>query len=249
MRRETLAVLLAIGFLLPSGCRQAPPKAQTVTIPVKVWVVFASLPSESVGNVNNRGCRLSLAQMKQYIDNLNNNAHIYGYPVKFSPPLDGSGNPVLNIVMDPSIPIFGGNRRVEPANFFQNVVLAGNWNAGVFNLYFTGYVSPSFANVNGGTLDPQQNPLHHTFINDGGLNNPGSVVFVPSNHTLEHEVTHFLLRRDQQGPPYDASQHVPEGSQNILDQFAPSPLIIPRGPGSEQEEIRNRLRNGTFFSP
>lgn len=58
---------------------------------MKVRAVFASMPSETVGNVNNRGCRLSLSQMKRYIDNLNNNAHIYGYPVKFPPPLDGSG--------------------------------------------------------------------------------------------------------------------------------------------------------------
>lgn len=249
MKKNKLTMLAFVGLTLSVGCRQAPPQAQTVVIPVKVWIVFSNLGSESLGNTNNRGCRLSGSQIKQYIDNLNNNAHIYGYPVKFQPQVDGGGLPILNVVIDPSIPPPPTNRRVDPALFFQNVVDAGNWDSDVFNLYFTGYVSPSFANVNGGTLDPQQNSLPHTFINDGGNNVAGQVVFVPSNHTLEHEVTHFLLRKDQQGPPYDGSFHVPEGSQNILDQAAPSPLIIPRGPGSEQEEIANRIKNGTYFSP
>lgn len=245
MTRKAVCLAVATSCLFPSGCKQSPPKQQSSVIPVKVWVVFASLPGESLGNRNNRGSRLTMAEIKWYIDALNNNAHIYGVQVKFQPITDAGGNPILTIVNDPSIPVFG-NRRVDPQVFAQNVILAGNWSPNVYNVYFTGFVSPPTP-INGATVDPQQSSVPHTFINDGGNENNGVVVVDPARLTLEHEATHFLLRRDQQGPPYDSNQHVPAGSNNILVPSPPTPLFIPRGPGSEQEEIANRIKNGLVF--
>lgn len=61
---------------------------------------------------------------------------------------------------------------------------------------------------------------------------------------LEHEMTHFLLRRSGI-PPYDSTEHVPFNSQNILTPGTPPahPLFIPT---SEQAEIRDRILNGRW---
>jgi len=242
--------LLVTAPLLAGGCKSSPPKQPAYVIPVKIWVVFANLGNEQLGRRQNRGCRLTAGEIKQYIDALNNNANVFGVSVKFQPELDESENFVLNIVNDPSIPLFG-SRRTDPTLFVQNVVLGGNWTANVYNIYFTGFVSPDGFEGIGATLDPG-NPSgleHFTFFNDRGADNPSTVIVNLSDHSFEHEATHFLLRRETQGAPYNPEGHVPNGSQNILTESPPHPLAIPRGPGSEQEEIANRIRNNGVFSP
>jgi hypothetical protein len=52
------ALTLALALV---GCERAPTPTQTVTIPIKVWVVLG--PGEQVGGQSNKGCRLTVQEI------------------------------------------------------------------------------------------------------------------------------------------------------------------------------------------
>ena|GEM_PF-4335812 len=254
MRCRALLPMTIASLLTLSGvaCKRETPQPTNPTIPLKVWVILNTQSSDvfdQPGHEDNQGCRLSMADLTSYIEALQNNRHIFGANFEFT------WDATAEVVRSPHVPLYipplPRDRRTNAGQAMQDLILVqGKWTSNHINVYFGGWMSnvPSTMLMqNGLTIDPSQlGPTNaHIIINDRGWNSASGSQVVLSDHAFEHEVAHFLLRRGGI-PPYDGGEHVPDGSQNILDEFAPHPLILPT---SEQQETANRIKNGTWPNP
>jgi len=116
--RLTAAVTLSL--VAVGGCSE--PKTVTPdmgTIPVKAWIVLGPSAGEQIGEDNNRGCRLTQAEINQFRAQLITNRKAF--------------SPKLNIVWamadqetihDSGIPIFGQRRR-DLGQFLQQLYKQG----------------------------------------------------------------------------------------------------------------------------
>jgi hypothetical protein len=257
MRRITV-IALSLVFLGSAlvGCSQErkPVLARTGQIPLKVWVILG--PGESIGGGSNRGCRLTTNEMQDRIAHLKNHAYIYGSNIIFqwtpiTPP----------IAQDPALLPFQPRSR-DWMDVHQDVI-ANYWEADHLNIYFAGNVQINGQNQNAFTTDPalaaQLTPdFPYIVCNDGGFTQSSGFVVSASQMTsynvIEHEMTHYLLRRSGV-PPYNSGEHSPSGSNNILrDGGAPPayPLVVPgrwNSAGTEQKEIWDRVFAGVWNNP
>lgn len=257
MRCRTLLVIATAALLplLGLGCeRDTPEPPPGSPIPLKVWVVLGTQGSDvfdQSGFNDNQGCRLSAANITSYIEGLQNNRHIFGATFEFT------WDTTIEEVRTQHIPFdFGGlfpteRRTSVPAAMQDLLSVQGKWTANHVNIYFAGWLTSTpgtSQKPTGLTLDPSSlmGPSNaHIIINDRGWNTDSGSQVDLSDHSLEHEMAHFLLRRGGVSP-YDVSEHVTNGSQNILDELGPHPLILPT---SEQQETANRIKNGTWPNP
>lgn len=259
------AILLALAL---SGCRSQykPIMPRTGIIPIQVWVVLG--PGESIGDQSNRGCRLSTQEITDRIRSLQNNAGIFGQNVTFQwqPATPSQAE-------DPALLPF--MPRSRPWLMWHQQVVANYWQPGRLNIYFVGNVQLNGQNVIALTWDPaaaqSQFPERAwVLMNDcgwppGNENQGFSPNFDPAQVTsyfsLEHEIAHYLGRFNNRSfgqPPnqrnYDSSEHVPDGSNNILELFVPPPhpLVVPgrwNQAQTEQQEIWDRIWAGTWNNP
>jgi len=265
VRSVILCVMCIIG--VTAGCSQErkPIQANTGNIPLKVWVVLG--PGESIGNTSNKGCRLSSAQIGQYIEQLQKHSGIYGQNVVFqwqpSTPAQAQDSALLPF-----------QSRTRDLQAWHPNVVQNYWQSGHLNIYFVGIVQsvPSAPRAQYAmTLDPanaQSTTPNQPWvlINDGGYETPGGFVHTPdfmrSLNLLEHEVTHYLARfaGDTFGQPpnqrvYDSTEHLVSGStNNILLPTAQTalPLVIPgrwNQTGTEEKEIWDRVWAGNWNNP
>jgi len=243
--------VFALLAITATGCKRSTPQPPSGTVPLKVWVVLNVQQSDvfdEPGYENNQGCRLSRADIASYIEALQNNSDLFGtadQPFTWDESIDVVRTQKIPLCFFPPC-----ERRTDFAQAFEDIFnIQGKWEEKHLNIYFCGWMSlnPNTPDqVVGLTFDPGDKPTRpFIFVNDRGWNAPeGSFVSLP-DLILEHEVAHFLLRRRNM-PPYDSTEHVPDGSDNILDTLAPHPLILPT---SETEETRSRILNGTWDNP
>lgn len=232
------------------GCRKPAATAPQIVIPIKVWVVLNTQASDvfdQAGSNDNQGCRLSRGQIESYIAALQNNRHIFG--PNFSMTWDQQVNVVRTSAIPLCVPPLSCDRRTDISNALDDIrFVQDQWASGHVNVYFCGWMTPNVASnlmVAGATQDPSDSERAAIVINDRGWNNSSGASVVLSDHVLEHEMAHFLLRRQSTGQ-YDPGEHVPNGSQNILDSTPPHPLVLPT---SEQEEARLRIQSGLWGQP
>ncbi|HUU82027.1 MAG TPA: hypothetical protein VM243_00865 [Phycisphaerae bacterium] len=175
---------------------------------MEAWVVLG--PGESVGGRSNRGCRLTNAEIRDFLTQLSNNRRVFGGNIDFVLPQN-----VLNAVDSQ----FYFQQRPYAFNFFRDHILANYWTDGKLNIYFAGAYQtlPPIGLPQAISCDPAgYPPFGRSFIllNDGGMTQGSG--FVPnlspaevlSYFVLEHEVAHFFLRRDGYGE-YDDAEHIP----------------------------------------
>jgi hypothetical protein len=251
--RRTTAVALSLILLggLFAGCSQQrkPVLARTGQIPLKAWVILG--PGESIGGASNKGCRLTTNEIQDRIAHLKNHTYIYGSNIIFqwtpiTPP----------VAEDPALLPFVSRNRDWMA--VHQAVIANYWEPDHLNIYFAGNVQVGGANQNAFTTDPA---LAANLTPDFPyiVCNDGSVFFVsPSQMTsynvIEHEMDHYLLRRDGV-PPYNTGEHVPDGTNNILQDGGAGPaypLVVPgrwNQAGTEQKEIWDRVFPGLWNNP
>ncbi len=142
-------------------------------------------------------------------------------------------------------------------------VIANYWEADHLNIYFAGNVQVGGANQNAFTTDPAfaatlTPDFPYIVCNDGGFTQNSGFVVSPSQMTsfnvIEHEMDHYLLRRSGV-PPYNAGEHVPNGTNNILQDGGAGPaypLVVPgrwNQAGTEQKEIWDRVFPGLWNNP
>lgn len=223
-----LIMVVSPGVLVAIGCNQ--PKVVmpgTNFIPVKAWVVLGPSAGEQIGQDNNRGCRLTQAEIDAF------RAQLIGNRKAFTPRLILTWSlQDQQVINDPGIPVFGARQR-EFQNFLQQVV-SDNWSNDFLNIYFCGNIEVNNQHVYGLTCDPagcSDTPL--IIVNDGGFEASSGHATPITRLTLEHEMAHYLLRRINV-PPYDSGEHVPNFSQNILTVDVPRVMVVP---SSEQTEI------------
>jgi hypothetical protein len=267
MRRRLVIALGALCLaLLVVGCtsQRKPIMPRTGIIPLQVWVVLG--PGEAIGNRGNRGCRLTTQEIVDRIQSLQTHAAIYGQNVVFQ---WQPAQPVQ--AQDPALLPFTPRSRDWP-NWHQQVV-ANNWQSGRLNIYFVGDLQLNGQSVVGLTCDPQcaqgQTPdrpwialVDGGFQLSNGFNPTYTPALVTSYLVAEHEMTHYLGRftnRTFGAPPnqrtYDNSEHVPNGSNNVLQDGGtppPYPLVIPgrwNQNGTETQEIWDRIWAGTWNNP
>jgi hypothetical protein len=241
--------ILSLPTLSGVACKRETPQPTTPTIPLKVWVVLNTQTSDvfdEPGHADNQGCRLSMADITSYIAALQNNRHIFG--ANFALTWDQTAEVVRSQYIPLYIPPLPRDRRSDVAQAMTDIMVGqGEWEPNHINIYFCGWMSlhPSTMEADAGiTVDPVAD-YPFIVINDRGWNADSGYFVNLIDHIFEHEMTHFFLRRTGI-PPYDQGEHVPDGSQNILDEFPPHPLILPT---SEQAEAAARIRNGTWDNP
>jgi hypothetical protein len=142
-------------------------------------------------------------------------------------------------------------------------VIANYWETDHLNIYFAGNVQVNNQNVNAYTEDPAQASqltpdFPYIVCNDGGFTLGSGFVVSPAQMTsynvIEHEMTHYLLRRSGI-PPYNSGEHTSNTSNNVLrDGGAPPayPLVVPGRwnlAGTEQKEIWDRVFAGLWNNP
>lgn len=242
-RNQRLAIILLLWPCI--GCSEPNnPKvvmAGTGIIPVKAWVVLGPSAGEQIGSDNNRGSRLTQAEINDF------RAQLIANRKAFSPSLIITWSLAdQQVINDPGIPVFG-TRKAEIANFEQNVV-SQHWNNNFPNIYFTGNVEFNGITVWGATADPGNfSNTPYMIINDGGFESSFGHQSPIFRLTLRHELAHYLLRRTNVSP-YDGGEHVPNGSANILT-VGNNPQRVMVVPSSEQVEITTRVKNGTWNLP
>jgi hypothetical protein len=229
-------------LLVSVGCNH--PKVVmpgTNIIPVKAWIVLGPSAGEQIGQDNNRGCRLTQAEIDAF------RSQLIGNRKAFCPALVITWSIAdQEVINDPSIPPLPFQpRRTEIALFQQNMV-SQYWNNDFLNVYFCGNVEVNGNQAFGITCDPagcQDAP--YIIVNDGGFTASSGHASPITRLTFEHELAHYLLRRINVSP-YDSGEHVPNNSQNILTVGLPRVMVVPT---SEQSEICGRVRNGTWNLP
>lgn len=258
-QRQFFCTLCLLVSLVGCSQQRKPVLPGTGTIPLKVWVVLG--PGESIGNTSNKGCRLSLVQMRNRIEKLQDHTYIFGSNIAFqwlpNTPTEAQ---------DPALLPFQSRDRPE-LNWHQTVV-SNYWQADHLNIYFTGNVQSYGQDVVAMTLDPSgaiswtpERPW--IVLNDCGFGQSSGFAsgFSPSQVitfiVVEHEMAHYLLRRIGI-PPYDSGEHVPNGQNNILQgggvgpQEGPYPLVVPgrwNKADTEQKEIWDRVYAGLWNNP
>jgi hypothetical protein len=241
--------LTLISLMIPGACKRDTPQPMPGTIPLKVWVVLSLGASDVYGSDQNQGCRLSGAEITSYITALMNNRHIFGANFRFA--WDGSVTEARTSAVPlcfPPLPC--PSRKADMQQAAEDLFLVQDlWAPNSINIYFGGWLStdPSTNQMQiGFTADPGGKPnFPFIVINDRGWNEPSGAFVILADHILEHEMTHFLLRRSGV-QPYNSTEHVPMGAANILTPFAPHLLHVPT---SEQNEIRNRILSGNWDNP
>lgn len=146
-------------------------------------------------------------------------------------------------------------------DFTANVILTGDtgYDVTAINIYFAGNVVVPGSQPAGHTLDPKgaqslpaglERPA--IVINDLGFDTasqPGMII--KSRITLEHEICHYLLRRDNT-PGYDDKEHTTDTTaQNIMRGLGTlindvRPKYIPK---SLRKEIGLRVQLGNWNTP
>lgn len=257
MRRFCFRALLCVFALSAvAGCsnERKPVLARTGQIPLKVWVTLG--PGESIGGNSNKGCRLTTNDMQNRIAHLKNHSFIYGSNITFQ------WTPVTPpVAQDPALlPFLSRNR--DWMDVHQDVI-ANYWEADRLNIYFAGNVQVNAQNQNAFTTDPtlaaQLTPeFPYIVCNDGGLAIPSGFSTTQSQMTsfnvIEHEMTHYLRRRSGVAP-YNSGEHVPDNSNNILQDNGAGPaypLVVPglwNSVGTEQKEIWDRVFPGLWNNP
>lgn len=231
-----------------------PTLPQTGVVPIRAWIVLA--PGESVGNRSNDGCRMTMAEVTAFLESLRSHARMFGGNVRFEP---------IEVATIEDFGLFL-HGRLEPFSAFSSYVLLPYWMEDRLNIYFTGAVQtpPPIVLPWATTSDPEVAPLGHPFIliNDGGdtLGSGFKSYRTPSEvnsyHILEHEMAHYLLRRNY-APGYDADEHVPFDTLNNilwpgirLPPDVPAPDILPLAlPSQEQRQAWCRVFNGVWNLP
>lgn len=252
IRTRMIGSIAAVLLLFEMGCQRSTPQQPMPAIPLKVWVILNTQATDvfdESGFEENQGCRLSRQDITDYIQALRNNRHVYGPNFQFT--WDETIEVVRSQFIPLDLPFQPTERRTNAGQAMQYLIMVqGKWRLLHINIYFAGWMTPDPSSdlmQNGLTIDPSQlgPQAANIVINDRGWNSSwGSLVVLPE-HAFEHEMAHFLLRRGGV-PPYDAGEHVPNGSDNILDEGAPHPLIVPT---SEQQEIGSRILTGRWDDP
>ena len=253
-----------------STSRQPINSGATGVVDLTVWIVLA--PNDILGDLSNRGCRMTGAEVTAFINALRANSGIYGGNTVFN----WTGVPV--VVHDQLIP--SGNRTQDEAWWTNPSYLMWQneyFDPNTVNIYFVGNVQPGgaanpregyAATADPGTPGAFQHFPAFIYLNDGGYETPfgflptDTPALVVSYHVLEHELTHYFGRfRNRQFPEtgsiYDAGEHdiaTPAPRNNILRANAPvpDPLVIPGSAttgSSEKREIWDRISAGLWNNP
>lgn len=265
-----LMLLVSLTCCFAGGCSTSNKavRAGTYQVDLKVWAILNF--NETLGNPSNNGCRLTMQQITDIVNQLQKNASVYGVNTKFN--WDGTINIFSASISSRSYPL---------GNFINDI--SGdppNWTSDVVNVYFVGSLDDTSV---GSTLGPDAYaPTGDRFatpfvrIGDGGLNGPGSnVTILQKRLTLEHEVCHYIGRFADDvgmvGNPsqivgktygtgvsarmYNGSEHL-QGNSYLMSS-APTydtqrMLVIP-GVETPQQfelgEVSQRIKAGTWNSP
>lgn len=226
----TISLCLVPACLLLAGCNQQQPKPVlpgTRQVPLKVWVILGTLPSETIGNRGNAGCRLTTQEISTHISDLQSHANFFGNGTTF--PWDGQ----LNIVNFTNLIIFNpnGNRRRDCIQFEEEVLgVQEQWTPSMVNVYFCGAFDGDTNSSNdlyqipapGFNADPAQLSTPYIVINDGGPWNRVGWSAHQGDWILEHEMTHFMGRFASRtfggyviggqtvSLTYDSTEHTPD---------------------------------------
>lgn len=192
----------------------------TGIIPIKVWIVLSQ--NDSLGERDNLGCRLTVAEVMEYMQAFQDNKGIFGpvegfwdgvclggtdagYPCMEDD--DCSGGPCdrqPEVIIDPGlVPLPGQGRATDWDEFHHYVLVLGqHWDEDRLNIYFTGNITSGSTEIDAAAAGPDSEfEAHHIILNDGALEHPSGwphIQFTPAfrkkYHYLEHELTHFLGR-------------------------------------------------------
>lgn len=254
--RWTVACALLV--LPVVGCKRGTTHPVVPTAPINVIVVLKT--GEQIGGANNRGCRLTRAQMTEYLDNLNTfcRAH-WQFQISFP----GQGNQVNPVVFEDQnlilldLPGQPGARRY-PIDIWllaalPTAVNLGLWDINEVNIFFTGNVQVDInqpSNTRANTVDPsdaQAQVVRHLFINDLGFVN-GNAQVIPGWHVLEHEFCHYLIRqKSTQNGRYTSTEHTfnPNANQLMRPTTAHPAVVVPQ----DAQEVMQRARAGLWNAP
>lgn len=235
-------------------------------VPLTVWAIVG--PGESVGGYGNSGCRFTASQIRALVQDLQRSAYIFGRATF-------TWNGVIQVGTDGNLTGLGPARRTPIGGFFA-WYLPEHFEPDTLNVYFAGWIQDPPVNSNdyvyGFTSDPRDVSgtvpalQPYIVINDGGRDLGQGfryplAVLLDQRCTLVHEATHFFGRFDSmcfgEGPIqrcYDAGEHVPEGSENILaycPEGSSRRKIVPFWPDdqffeSEFRQIENRIASGLW---
>ena len=263
------AVVLIV-FVL-SGCQSGNKTINPGTgqVDLRVWVVPAQ--GDIFGFDDNVGCRLDMSQISARIQRIQSSSPLFGANTTFA--WDG----VVTQITDQQIP-FDRTTQAQNINFWTspNFLLWQNgfYDPSKINIYFTGNVQSDgnpTGGINAATLEPFPGSFSASgvpafvFINDGGFNQFSGFLITPaamtSRNIIEHEMTHYLGRftnrtfgASTNARTYNAEEHVPQGSNNILTPFTPPPHpFVLHGTktavGTEKNEVWNRIISGNWNNP
>lgn len=257
MIRRTVAwsLLLLLAFV---ACKKDTTQPTMPTIPVNPIVVLK--PGEQIGGSENRGCRLTKAQMTQYLDDLNKFCKEHWH-FQISFPVQGSQVAPLEFedqqLIAADLP-FGPGARKFPFPIWIGLSLPtanniGLWDSQKINIFFTGNVQEDYeqpTQTRANTVDPsdaQGQVVRHIFINDLGFVD-GSAQVHPGWHVLEHELCHYLIRqKSTQGGRYNSKEHTFNASANqLMKPSTPHPgIVIPQ----DAVEVKQRVTAGLWNAP
>lgn len=221
------AVLITLG-----GCIAASKLINTGSsaISIKAWVIVKS--AEQIGGTQNQGCRLTIQEMTEIIEQLQSSSSMYGTNIQIL--WDGT----IDRVQDNFLDDRGGQPAATFADDWLRAVQEVDINDGpsfeptAINIYFGGdyhveSIPPPNVFINGMTFDPASGSTFPAIIlNDGGEDNMqgSNPQSLRDRQTLEHEMTHYLARFQNRTfgnaltdtlRSYDANEHVDFASQDF----------------------------------
>lgn len=260
-----LQVTLAFGsvaIMALAGCDKTETQVPAAVVNCNIVVVLAL--GDTLGNRSNQGCRLTAQEVREYMNGLNVFAQNYGRNVQFiwnDPPFEFVWPAPISdpMIRGLNIGLFWGHA-LQPSGVIQYPY----YDASKINIYFVGDLrnqnNPTSV-VNGNTQDPADAywsmqgggyPLRsHITISDRAFPPPfnGQVTVNLSEHVLEHEMCHFLIRR-RAGLPgqsgYTVEEHDPNsGATHLMCASTPHGMIT----AADAQHCSQKLFGNAYLTP
>lgn len=253
------------------GCKKSTTAATVQIVDVNVVVVLS--PGEQIGGSANRGCRLTLVQITDHLKSLNSFAKAHwGFQIRYSVDNNDLVDPATfedAELTAADLPLSGTSARRFGLTVWLIISLATAAEIpelhvdGKVNIYFTGNIitDPLKPRGTGGnTVDPKDatQPIpecptcppvkRHILVNDLAFDDPGPGTTHLDWNTLPHEFSHYLLRErnPMNGGRYDAREHAPKDSGQLMQRNSPHPPVTVR---ADAEEIKQVVQLGLVNSP